>query len=1022
MQAKGLVKFFGLALVLVCLYQLSFTFVANRVVKKAEQFAQDQTATQNISDANLLKEELRKNKRRYLDSVENQSVYPLLGYDYGYVKERQLNLGLDLQGGMSVVLQVTLEDMIRAMAFDRNDETLNNAISRAKELQKENDVDFITLFAQAVKEVNPNASLAALFSTPENDKITPGMNDDAVLEIIQEEAKGAVNRTFEILRTRIDKFGVTQPNINLNELNGRITVELPGVDDPERVRKLLQATAQLEFWECYENSAEIFDMLNKANDAVKTKLGIVDNAAGDSEKKGDDAADALLADNDSTDVDVEEEEDLLSAESDSINFEANNPFLSVFRWSNSPGALVGFVDGKDTARLNEYLRMPEVQSHFPADLKFLTDYQAFQNNDDEDANNNLFPIYAVRSTRPNEMTPALGGDVITDASQNIGANQDIVVSMQMNKEGAKRWRDITRDNIGKSVAIVLDDVVYSAPTVQAEIAGGSSQITGNFDMVEAQDLANILKAGKLPAPARIVEEALVGPSLGQKSITNGMISLIAGILIVLLFMILYYSNSGFVANLALILNLFFVFGVLAALGATLTLPGMAGIVLTVGMAVDANVIIFERIREELAKGSGVRKAIADGYTKSYSAIIDANLTTLITAIILYYFGLGPVLGFATVLMIGIFSSLFTAILITRLVFDWWMGRDGKPKFDTGFSANRFKNLNIDFISKRRLGYIIGGVVIGIGLISMIARGFELGVDFKGGRTYVVEFPQNVNTTDVRNALAGPLEAPPLVRTYGGSNQVKITSSYKIADQAADVDNEVVGKVYEGLKPMLGGASYEDFGKNHLQSSQKVGPTIADDIKRGAFKATFFALLGIFLYILLRFRRWQFGLAAVLTIIHDTLILLTIFSLFPGILPFSLEIDQTFIAALLTVIGYSINDTVVVFDRIREYLQLNPKRDEKEVINEAINSTLSRTIITSITTLFVVLILFIFGGEVIRGFSFALLIGIIVGTYSSIFIATPIVVDLSEQYAKRVKTGKDTGKKKRGRSKRTKAVK
>ncbi len=1035
MQAKGLVKFFAIALILVCLFQLSFTFFANRVDGKANAFAEEQT--QGIADLteDQQKFELRKHKRRYLDSVSNKSAYPLLGYTYNEVKERQLNLGLDLQGGMSAVLQVTLEDMIRSLSNDSKDPTFTQALVNAREMQKSNDADYITLFGAAFQALDPNKRLAAIFNTPElQDKnITPSTPDAEVLDLIRSEGKDAIKRTYDILRARIDKFGVTQPNISLDESTGRITVELPGVDDRDRVAELLQATAQLEFWETYEYSQDLDAMMAEANKVVKDKLGLEEEAekpkkeakpapakieidsvalaAGDSSslKAAEEAA--LNAD---TEDEEEEDVSLLGGEDgDSTSVSSGlNPFLETFRPVNGRQignpAVVGIVYAKDTSKMNEYMAMPEVKEIFrPLNTKFLLGHKPFDTNDGEKA----FNIYGIKSSKPSGMKPALGGDVIDDARQDIDAQQNVVVSMNMNSEGGRKWFKVTEANVQKCVAIVLDNAVYSAPVIQNPIPGGRSQITGSFTMSEAQDLANILKAGKLPAPARIVEEAVVGPSLGQESIRNGLLSLGAGLLIVLFFMVFYYNNSGFIADLALLLNLFFVIGVLASLGATLTLPGMAGIVLTVGMAVDANVIIFERIREELSKGSGVRKAIADGYTKSYSAIIDANLTTLITAIILYYFGLGPVLGFATVLMIGIFSSLFTAILITRLIFDWQLGKDRDFKFSTAWSKNRFKNLGIDFVGRRKLGYIIAAVLFAIGFLSFAIRGFELGVDFQGGRTYVVQFDQEANTGEIRDMLTAPFEAPPLVRTYGDGNQVKITTSHLIGSTDPQSDIIVAQKLYDGLKPKLGDISYQEFTSNSLQSSQKVGPTIADDILRSSIWATVIALICIFMYIVFRFRRWQFGLAAVLTIVHDTIILLALFSLLPGLVPWSLEIDQNFIAALLTVIGYSINDTVVVFDRIREYLNLNPKRDEKEVINEAVNSTLSRTVITSLTTLLVVFILFLFGGEVIRGFSFALMVGIVVGTYSSIFIATPIVVDLSEQYAKRA-APKSTGNKKR----------
>ena len=1020
MQAKGLVKFFGIALALVCLFQLSFTFVANRVTDNAEAYAEAQSSSQKGLSVEQQTSEFRKARRRYLDSISTESVYPLLGYNYNYVKERKLNLGLDLQGGMSVVLQVTLDDVLRSLAgINSEGATFKKALTRAKELQTENSSDLVTLFGQAYKEQNPSKKLADIFATSANQgSVSFDTSDDEVLAFVREKADGAVNQTFKIIRTRIDKFGVTQPNVSLQPATGRIVVELPGVDDPDRVRQLLQATAKLGFWEVYENSPEFGATLVAANDALKKKLGIEEL------KKEDTSATDEAAKNDSTDVaanDTTKEVNLLegaTADTDSLSqdeLRRQNPLLSIFGQAQTAGPVVGYINAIDTAKFNEYMKMPEVKAEFPEDIKLLLAAKPFES---EEGGANIYPVYAIQSRFGSTFKAPLEGDAITSAKYDYDFNQNLVISMNMNQEGAAKWRKLTGENIGKSVAIVLDDLVYSAPTVQQEISGGSSQITGQFDLEEAEDLSNILEAGKLPAPARIIEEAIVGPSLGQKSIRAGLLSLLVGMLLVLGFMIFYYSSAGIVANIALLLNLFFVIGVLTSMGAVLTLPGMAGIVLTIGMAVDANVIIFERIREELAAGSGIKKAIADGYSKSYSAIIDANVTTLITAAILFYFGLGPVLGFATVLMIGIFSSLFTAILITRLIIEWWMGKGNEMKYFTNLSEGAFKGSTIDFISKRKMAYMVGGTVIAIGIASILFKGFDYGVDFEGGRTYVVDFKQTVSSSEVTEKLTDVFQAKPLVRTYAGANQVKITTNHMIDSDDSEADTQVMQKLHGGLKDMLGGVSYDEFTKNNLMSSQKVGPTIADDIRSGAWKATILALLGIFLYIAVRFRKWQYGLAAVVTIIHDTLILLAIFSVFSGILPFSLEIDQTFIAALLTVIGYSINDTVVVFDRIREYLALNPKRNQKDVINDAINSTLSRTVITSLTTLIVVLILFIFGGEVIRGMSFALLIGILVGTYSSIFVATPIVVDLTQAEANRRLKAEDQMARKQMKAKKT----
>ncbi|MEZ4885892.1 MAG: protein translocase subunit SecDF [Chitinophagales bacterium] len=1013
MQAKGLVKFFGIALVLVCLIQLSFTFIAKKVEGDAQDYALAEMGASDVPSETAPLADYRAIRRHYLDSMSTQQVYPIWNFTYKDVKERELNLGLDLQGGMSVVLQVSLEELVRKMANNSTNATFTQAVAQAKEKLKSDNRGFVTLFGESFESIDGNAQLAPIFSTVENQGIIgPNDSNDVVLAAIKKEADDAVKRTFEILRARIDRFGVTQPNINLLPATNRIVVELPGVDDPERIRKLLQATAQLEFWETYALSQDLVNRFAEADRIVRERLdaekGITsaDKAETNTEVAVTDTTNlediaesadttateenSLLAANDSTD------NTSLIPDADNANGSVQNPFMSLIQFGGTGSAILGYIEGKDTAQLFQYLKYPEVRAAFPENFKLLLGAKAAGIAD----NPNLYEFYGIKSRYGSDFKAPMEGDVITDARQDNDYNQQIVVSMDMNAEGAKKWKQLTRENLGKSVAIVLDNRVYSAPVVQAEIGGGRSQITGNFDLAEAQDLANILKAGKLPAKPYIVEEAIVGPTLGAKSIQASLTSLLVGMLLVLVFMIFYYGSSGIVADLALLANLFFVIGILASLGATLTLPGMAGIVLTIGMAVDANVIIFERIREELARGTGLRKAIQDGYSKSYSAIIDANITTLITAAILYYFGLGPVLGFATVLIIGILSSLFTAILLTRLAIDWWIGKGKEIQYSTKMTEGMFKNLSIDFLSMRKITYVLSGALIVIGLISFAVRGFELGVDFKGGWTYVVDLKKDVTNADIRNALEKPLEASPLVRDYDTNTQKKITTSYLIDSDDEKAGGQVEQKLFDGLGSMVGATNLKDFQENYIQSSQKVGPTIADDITRGAYYATIFALLGIFLYILFRFRRWQFGLAAVLCVFHDSMILLTLFSLFPGILPFSMEIDQNFIAALLTVIGYSINDTVIVFDRIREYLQLNPKKEEKEVVNEAINSTLSRTVVTSLTTLLVVLILFIFGGEVIKGFAFALTIGIVVGTYSSIFIATPLVVDLSEYAAKK----------------------
>lgn len=1015
MQAKGLIKFFGIALAIICLFQLSFTWFANRVENAAEEHAQTVVDRAEFDSENAYNAALDRAERNYLLEQENKPAANFLvtSYTYKEAKERQLNLGLDLQGGMSVVLQVTLDGVIKSLSNNSSDPSFLAALENAKVAEQASQDDFVTLFAREFQQINegPNG-LARIFASPSNAEfISYDSSNDAVIDYIRDEAQTAIRTTYEILKTRIDKFGVSQPNVQLIENQGRIIVELPGVDDADRVRKLLQSTANLEFWETREMDNELAGLLQRANQSLgdRNRAEDAQNEPTAASEDDDDAVEETTAvadengletaDEDSTslnlDGDLADDSELSDEE-----LRRQNPLFAVMTPNNQIGSpVIGYAAVQDTSALNDYLNDEAVRSALPRNLRLLYSAKPEIETTNEETGEavNLLAIYAIESPFGGDFTPKLDGTVITDARQDFGSiGNDVIVNMTMNAEGAREWAKMTAANLGQSIAIVLDNQVYSAPRVNDEIRGGSSQISGDFTITEASDLANILKAGKLPAPARIVEATTVGPSLGESSIQAGLLSLLAGLALVLVFMVFYYNKGGVVSVIALLLNLFFIIGVLASLGATLTLPGMAGIVLTIGMAVDANVIIYERIREELARGSSRKKAIADGFSKSYSAIIDANLTTLITAIILAYFGLGPVLGFATILIIGIFSSLFTAVLISRLLIEGAEDRGIHMSFFNSMTEGAFKNLNFDFVSRRKNYYIASGIFILIGLASFAINGFELGVDFQGGRTYVVKFDQNVESGNVSDALADAFGAAPLVTTYGTSDQMKITTAYEINNSSPDIDQQAAQVLYNGVKGLYASApsSYEVFASENILSSQKVGPTIADDITKGALWATVLSLIGIFCYIAVRFRKPVFGLAAVVTVIHDTLILLTVFSLGYKFLPFGMEINQAFIAALLTVIGYSINDTVVVFDRIREYLNLYSKRPFIKTVNEAINSTFSRTIITSLTTLLVVAILFVFGGEVIRGFSFALLIGILVGTYSSICIATPLVIDLT----------------------------
>ena len=982
MQNKSFISLFALVFAIVCLYQLSFTWIAQGVEKDAVEY----------SNGDEFKE------KAYLDSISSEPIYNIgvKNYTYNECKSREINLGLDLKGGMNVTLEVSVVDVIRAMSNYNKDEAFNSAINLAVNKQLDSQDDFVTLFAQSFTELNPEGKLASIFYTPElKDKINSTSTNDEVMGVIRTEVEDAIDRSFNILRSRIDRFGVSQPNIQRLEGSGRILVELPGVKDPERVRKLLQGTAQLEFWETYEN-AEILGAIDQINTFLKSQVELEDTIADSEEiventEVEEDFNSDLSIDELSTNSEASSDTAAMTAE----QFSRENPLYAVLfpnlNQSNQPneGPVCGISSVKDTAAVNAFLKMDEVKNILPRDVRFSWTVKPY------DPEGKFVQLVALRVTS-RDGKAAMEGDVVTDARTDFGQfNGSPEVSMAMNAEGARMWKRLTADNIGKSVAIVLDDYVYSFPTVQSEISGGRSQITGNFTINEANDLSNILKSGKLPAPARIIEEAIVGPSLGQEAIDSGLRSFIIALSIVLLYMMFYYSFAGLVSNIALLANLFFVFGVLSSLGAVLTLPGIAGIVLTIGMSVDANVLIYERIREELMNGKGLKLAVSDGYKNAYSSIIDANVTTLLTGIVLYIFGSGPIKGFATTLVIGILTSLFSAIFLTRLIFHWRLEKKGVASFDNSITRGAFKNTAIDFIGKRKIFYGISSLIILIGIGSLVTKKLNYGVDFKGGRTFVVRFDEPVDNEAIRNSLANyfiddsGLKMYPEVKTFGDNNQVKITTKYLIDSKELSADAIVSGKLDDGLV---------SIGDYEVMSSQKVGPTIADDIKVSALWSIMFSLLIIFLYILLRFRKWQFSLGAVAAVFHDVLIVLSIFSLFYGVLPFSLEIDQAFIAALLTIIGYSLNDTVVVFDRIREFFRIHKSWDNETTVNTALNSTLSRTLNTSLTTLIVLIAIFIFGGESIRGFMFALIIGVMVGTYSSVFIATPIMFD---SYRKKV---------------------
>ncbi len=991
MQNKGAILTFAILLALVSLYQLSFTWKAKQIEKDAVEFAQ--------GDADL--------EFHYLDSMNNEVVYNFLGlkkYTYKDVRGLEMNLGLDLKGGMNVTLEVEVKDIIRAMSNNSTDETFVKALARADELRRNSQDDYVTLFGRAFEEIDPNAKLASVFNTLElRDRVNFNTTNAEVLHIIRTETDAAIDNSFNIIRTRIDRFGVAQPNIQQLQTKGRILVELPGVKDQARVRTLLQGTANLEFWETYNNS-EVYPYLLQANEKIK-ELEAINSANTPSETNEE----AVSTETDTTDsensllAELEAEQaDTTAAGIDNLaDFQKQYPLFAVLNPSTDqtgqlyPGPAIGISQSKDTSKVNAYLNMLQVKNLFPRDMKFAWTSKSV------DEAGQFYRLIALKVTTRDGSAPMDGG-VITDARQDYDRSGNPEVSFTMNSEGSKTWQRITKENVGKSVAVVLDGYVRSFPNVMGEISGGSSQITGLESIEEAQDLANVLKSGKMPAPAHIVEEQIVGPSLGQESIRAGMLSFVFAFIGVLIYMLFFYSKkSGLTANVALVSNLFFLFGVLASLGAVLTLPGIAGIVLTMGMAVDANVIIYERVQEELRAGKGIKLAIADGYKNAYSAIIDGQVTTFLTGLVLFLFGSGPIKGFATTLMVGIVTSLFTAIFITRMIFEWQLGKNKDITFSSKITKNWLVNPGIKFLDKRKIAYIISGSLIAISLISFAVRGFNLGVDFQGGRTYTVRFDQDVKVADVQDALAVNLGSAPEVKTFGSDNQVRIVTKYKIDDLSENVDNEVDQALYNGLKDagFIDGVEFQDFIENYRLSSQKVGPTISDDIQKDAIIAITFALLIIFLYILVRFSNWKYGLGGVLSLTHDAIITLGFFSLFHGWLPFSLEIDQAFIAAILTVIGYSINDSVIVYDRIREYLKIHPKRDLKVNMDDAMNSTLRRTMNTSLTTLVVLLVIFLFGGANLRGFIFALLIGIAVGTYSSIFVASPIVYETTSRVNK-----------------------
>ncbi|MFH1005370.1 MAG: protein translocase subunit SecDF [Bacteroidota bacterium] len=1034
MQNKGAIRLFAILMGIACLFYLSFSWITRKVETEAKEFAVNYTIKPEIiklakqqTSGNAEKEKLFLDSIRtkieyiFLDSVKKMPVdFPVYKslFTYEDCKEHEINLGLDLKGGMNVTLEISVQDIIRNMSARPNDQKLNLALANARVMERNDKRHFAELFAEALKKIDPGASLASYFRTIElKGKVDFNTTDEKIISLIKERVDEAITTSEKTLRARIDKFGVVQPNIQKLEASGRILIELPGVNDKDRVRKLLQGTANLEFWETYDNE----EIIGKLMDADKrlaeilTPLDLKDTTAVDSSKIVANDSTKLFAKNnlsktkvDSTKKDTSSvfsklslndtsKKDTKTQDTSAITkYQREHPLFFLLqpfidqKGKTIPGPIVGRALIKDTAKVMAYLMNEKIKRVLPDNAKFAWTYKPLKGAE------SVTQLIALKITKRDKKA-ALWGDIIIDASKEFDQRQQgrPHISMIMTDEASQTWSTLTGDNVGKSVAIVLDNYVYSYPVVQQKISGGQSQITGDFTTREADDLVNILKAGKMPAPARIVEETIVGPTLGTESIQSGVNSFAIALLVVFIFMIFYYNKSGLVADIALLVNTFFIMGVLASLGAVLTLPGIAGIVLVVGMSVDANILIFERIREELRAGKGLQMAVAEGYKRAMSSILDSNITSLLLGFVLYAYGSGPVQGFATTLIIGILSSLFCSIFISRLIFEAMLARKKEISFSIPLTQNILKNVNIDFIKKRKWYYLFSGTIILIGIIFFFYRGgFTMGVDFKGGRSYYVRFENKVLTEDVGNVLRKSFGIRPEVKTFGADNQVRITTSYMIDDTSQTAETTVEEKLNRGLNSLN--------NKYIIMQSQKMGGTISRDLRNNAVWAILLSLVIIFFYILLRFKGWQYGLGAIVALLHDVLVVLSCFIILDGIVPFSLDINQDFIAAILTVMGYSINDTVIVFDRIREYLSQKGKsslisgEEKNNTINYALNSTLSRTILTSLTIFFVLAAIFFFGGEVIRSFAFAMLIGIVIGTYSSICIATPIVVDFGRK--------------------------
>lgn len=1018
MQGKGFIRVIALLLIAICTYQLLFTWKANQIENKAIALAETNVPSE---DPNVLypgdpiqqflyKDSVHKArieyKNRYLDSLAPEKVF--LGTTFKKVKENQLDLGLDLQGGMSAVLQVNIKELLVSLSDDNSSPVFIEALNTAEARMSQSTDDFITLFVKALKEKNPTAKLADYFANRTNSEfVKSNSTDEEVLAYIRKESGHAIERTYNIISTRIDQFGLKQPNVTLEPRKGRITVEIGGVDNPARVRNMLQATASLEFWETYK-ATELGGSFNEANDALRLYLQFANKSAAttstDSSVAATPAAGQSLDDiigetpKDTTtdllgNIAAPAAEDTAASRE---KFQQEAPLFAVLmpaidqnnRYVESP--IVGYALNIDTAKVNRYLSIPEVKNKFPKDAEFMWGAKPIGDK------HNTFELYAIKK-RPNTDKPFIDGGAVESSKPDLDQFGKTTIGMKMTREGANKWKKMTGSNVGRNIAIVVDNAVYSAPNVNEEIGGGSSSISGSFTQEEAADLSNILKIGKLPASANIVEEEMIGATLGSESIQAGLLSMLAGFILIVAFVVFFYSTGGVIATIVLVFNMFLIIGIMATLGSTLTLPGIAGIVLTMGMAIDANVLIYERIKEELRLGNTISKAISNGFKFSLPAIIDSNLTSMITGIILFTIGMGPIKGFATTLIIGLITTLFTAVLISSLLIDRWLSTGRELKVSTKFSESFLANTNLDFIGKRKISYIVSTLIIIAGIASFATRGFELGVDFKGGREYKVRFEQPIGTEDIKGNLDEVFGGGTIVKTIGSANQVKVTTSYLIDKNSVESDHLADSTLYLGLKEYLpANTSYQNFKQINLLSQQKVDPTISVDIIKSSTWAVILSILGIFLYILIRFRTFGYSIGAIISTAHDAVLLLAVYSLLHGILPFSMEVDQTFIAALLTVIGYSLNDTVVIYDRLREFLaEKTQNLPLTSTVNNAINSTLSRTFVTGITTLISLVILFFFGGESLKSFSFAMIVGILIGTYSSIFIAAPILFDFEK---------------------------